>query len=73
MSDDKKKSTKTTSRERFESSAADRAPSFLAEFREFLRTNKKWWMIPIVTALLLLAGLVFLGGTALAPFIYTLF
>lgn len=45
----------------------------IAEFGAYLRQNRKWWLAPIVVALLLLAGLVWLGGTAAAPFIYTLF
>lgn len=48
-------------------------PSVIGEFVAFLRTNKKWWLVPLLAALLALGGLVFLGGTAVAPFIYTLF
>jgi hypothetical protein len=43
------------------------------EFLDFLRREKKWWLTPIVVTLVLLAVLVALGGTAAAPFIYTLF
>jgi hypothetical protein len=40
----------------------------------FLRVRKKWWLAPIVVFLLLLGTLlVFAQGSALAPFIYTLF
>jgi hypothetical protein len=45
----------------------------LREFFDFLRHNKKWWMTPIILVLLMLGVLVLLGGTAAAPFIYTLF
>jgi hypothetical protein len=45
----------------------------LFEFWQFLKQNKKWWLIPIVVTLLLLAVLIWLSGTAAAPFIYTLF
>jgi hypothetical protein len=39
-----------------------------------MRQNKKFWLLPIVTTLLLLgAVIVFAGGSALAPFIYTIF
>jgi hypothetical protein len=69
----KQKSHGTTTDKRFESQAADPGTGLIAEFWEFFRTNKKWWMAPIVAMLLVLAGLVLLGGTALAPFIYTLF
>ena len=48
-------------------------PSIVSEFLAFLGANKKWWLLPLVIAMLALAGLVFLGGTAVAPFIYTLF
>jgi len=48
--------------------------SILKEFWEFLRVRKKWWLIPIVFFLLLLGFiLVFSQGSALAPFIYTIF
>jgi hypothetical protein len=45
----------------------------VSEFWYFLRTNKKWWLAPIVVVLLLFGVLIFLSGTAAAPFIYTLF
>ena len=45
----------------------------LREYLDFLCHNKKWWLIPIIVALLLVGVLVILGGTAAAPFIYTLF
>ena len=47
--------------------------SILSEFWDFLKHNKKWWLLPILIILLLLGVLVLLGGTALAPFIYPLF
>lgn len=43
------------------------------EFLDFLAENKKWWLAPIIISVLLLGLLVVLGGTAAAPFIYTLF
>jgi len=39
----------------------------------FLIEHRKWWLAPIVISVLLLGGLVLLGGTAAAPFVYTLF
>ena len=45
----------------------------VAEFWDFLKHNKKWWLLPIVIVLLMLGALVMLGSTAAAPFIYTLF
>ncbi len=48
-------------------------PGFFREYVNFLRHSKKWWLIPILLALLVIGVLVVLGGTAAAPFIYTLF
>lgn len=46
----------------------------LKEFWLFLKVRKKWWLTPIVFFLLLLGALIiFTEGSALAPFIYTLF
>ena len=45
----------------------------VGEFWDFLKENKKWWLAPIVISVLGLGALVLLGGTAAAPFIYTLF
>jgi len=45
----------------------------VSEFWDFLKDNKKWWLAPIVISILGLGLLVLLGGTAAAPFIYTLF
>ena len=47
--------------------------SLASEFVAFLKENKKWWLAPILIAILGLGLLVLLGGTAAAPFIYTLF
>lgn len=48
--------------------------SILKEFMSFLKVNKKTWMIPIVIVLIILGLLIVLGqGSALAPFIYTIF
>jgi hypothetical protein len=46
---------------------------FVSELWMLLVKKKKYWMIPIVVTLLLFGVLVFLSGTAVAPFIYTLF
>ena len=47
--------------------------SFPGELWALLRAKKKYWLMPIVVVLLLLGALVILSGTAVAPFIYTLF
>ena len=57
----------------FVAQAAERRTGLVAEFWAFLRENKKWWLAPIVISMLLLGALVMLGGSAAAPFIYTLF
>ena len=46
---------------------------FLREMWDFVRFNKKWWLTPIILVLLVLGALIVIGGTAAAPFIYTLF
>jgi len=53
--------------------AADDGPSVVGEFWGYLRSSRKWWLLPIVAVLALLGGLVMLSGTAAAPFLYTLF
>ena len=47
--------------------------SLPAELWDFMKVRKKFWLLPIILILLLLALFVVLGGTAAAPFIYTLF
>ena len=48
--------------------------AFLAEIFDFMRTRKKYWLAPIIIVLLLFGGLIVLTqGSAVAPFIYTLF
>ena len=56
-----------------ESNLPESDPSFVSDLVYFARHHKKWWMIPIVSLLLLFGVLMLLGGTAAAPFIYTLF
>jgi len=48
--------------------------SFLKEFFEFLKVRKKYWLLPIIICLALFGGLIVLTqGSAIAPFIYTIF
>jgi hypothetical protein len=54
-----------------EAEAKRRGP--LAEFLSFALHNKKWWLTPIIVVLLLVGVLAVLGGTGVAPFIYSLF
>ena len=47
---------------------------FLGELWDFMRERKKFWLAPIIIVLLLLGGLIIMSeGSAVAPFIYTLF
>jgi hypothetical protein len=47
---------------------------FIKELWGFLKERKKFWLLPIIVMLVVLSGLIFLtSGTAVAPFIYTLF
>ena len=64
MSDDQK--------DDFDRASRETGPSLLAEFVDFLRHNKKWWLLPILIVLLVFGVLIFLSGTGVAPFIYTL-
>ncbi|MBC8270272.1 MAG: hypothetical protein H8E36_16150 [Rhodospirillaceae bacterium] len=48
--------------------------SFLAELWMFLRERKKFWLLPIIVMMVIFGGLVVLSqGSAVAPFIYTIF
>ena len=48
--------------------------SFLKELWRYMRVRKKYWLIPILVVMAILGGLIVLSqGSAVAPFIYTLF
>ncbi|MFN6999232.1 DUF5989 family protein [Elioraea tepidiphila] len=48
--------------------------TFLAELWSFLRARRKIWMMPMLVVMILLGGLLILAkGSAVAPFVYTLF
>ena len=47
---------------------------FIKEFWEFLKIRKKYWLMPIIIVLVIFGALIVLSqGSAVAPFIYTLF
>ena len=49
-------------------------PSLVKELWAFMRVLKKWWLLPILVVMLIVGSLlVFAQGSALAPFIYTIF
>jgi hypothetical protein len=48
--------------------------SLVKELFAYMGARKKWWLLPIITVLLIVGGLLVLAqGSAIAPFIYTLF
>lgn len=64
---------KTGHSDSFASQAHQPQAGALGELLDFVLQNKKWWLTPIIAVLLLVGVLLVLGGTAAAPFIYTLF
>ena len=49
-------------------------PGFFAEFWDFLKNNKKWWLTPIIVVLIMFGLLIAMAGNAaVAPFIYNMF
>ena len=47
---------------------------FIKEFWQFLKIRKKYWLLPVIVILALFGGLLVLSqGSALSPFIYTIF
>ena len=57
----------------FSAQAEQSQGGLVSEFVDYLRQNKKWWLTPIIVVLLMVGALVVFGGSAAAPFIYTLF
>lgn len=48
--------------------------SFIAEFWDFMRQRKKFWLLPLLALMLMFSGLIVLTkGSAIAPFIYAIF
>jgi hypothetical protein len=47
---------------------------FIIEFWRFLKTRKKYWLLPIIAVLIFFGGIIIITqGTAIAPFMYTVF
>lgn len=57
----------------FEAEAERADVGFVQELVQFLRENKKWWLVPLIGSLLLIGLISVLAGSGAAPFIYTLF
>lgn len=49
------------------------APSLAGEVVGLMAHSGKWWLVPVILALVVIGALVLVGETAIAPFIYTLF
>jgi hypothetical protein len=62
-----------TEKKTFAEQADTKPPGFGAELWHFVRHNKKWWLTPVIIVLLLVSALIVLGGSGVAPFIYSLF
>ena len=62
-----------SNKDEFSEKAAGKRRGPAAEFLSFVLHNKKWWLTPIILVLALVAALVVLGGSGVAPFIYSLF
>ncbi len=57
-----------------EATAEVASDSIFGEFFLFLKEEKKWWLAPLIVVLLLLSAIIiFAEGSAIAPFIYTIF
>ena len=56
----------------FEKAAAAQSRGFPGELWSFLKTNKKWWLLPIIVLFLIFGLFILLSSTGLAPFIYTI-
>ena len=57
----------------FQALASQKRTRFLNELGRFAMQTRKWWLVPLIVVLLGIGLIIVLGGTAAAPFIYTLF
>ena len=70
MKEDSSKDRKATD---FAKLGEDGPKSAVGELFAFLGESKKWWLLPIIIAVLILGAFIILAGTGAAPFIYSLF
>jgi hypothetical protein len=63
----------STDNNEFENASKGKQSGIVSEFISFMLANKKFWLLPLIIVMLALGLLIMLGGTAAAPFIYTLF
>jgi len=73
MSDGQPQTERPTTRAADPAPDDDRNVGLARELVELIMHNKKWWLAPIILALLVIGALAVLGSSALAPFIYPLF
>lgn len=66
-------STKSEAAAKFADQAEQRETNIASEMFAFLRHSRKWWLAPVIVLLGICGLLIVLGGTTVAPFIYTLF
>lgn len=57
----------------FHSASKERRRSLAGDLSGWIRSTRKYWLIPLILILLLLSGILILGQTALGPFLYTIF
>lgn len=57
----------------FAQAGRQKRSSFVSEYFYLLKTNRKWWMLPLIVVFLLFGALMIATSTGAAPFIYTLF
>lgn len=66
-------SNNTSEKDEFLKASQAKDSNLIVEFIGFMKENKKWWLAPILIVLLALGALAMLGGSGVAPFIYSLF
>ena len=73
MADNKQPPVSKNTPTSFEQQANQAELGLVAEFVDFIKPSKQWWLTPIIVVLLLIGGLILLSGSVAAPFIYSLF
>jgi len=59
--------------ESLEQASQQEQPGLVTEFIDFLKHNKKWWLLPILLVMAMVGALAMFSASGAAPFIYTLF
>ena len=62
-----------TPSDEFQRAAQQKRVGLVRDFLDFLKYNKKWWLLPILFTFGILGALVLLQATGVGPFMYTLF